>query len=102
MYIYDIRGDDMIIDLCFLTLKWFLVLSVIYTLYQLVYMSIDLVFKKLFNEAVESVNRGEINIAHMKFVIFLIGLVIIYFTAIDIMYNNIEESITSIKSAVGL
>lgn len=102
MYIYDIRGDDMIIDLCFLTLKWFLVLSVIYTLYQLVYMSINSVFTRLFNEAVESVNRGEINIAHMKFVIFLIGLVITYFTAIDIMYNNIAESIASVKSAVGL
>lgn len=92
----------MIIDLCFLTLKWFLLLSVIYTLYQLVYMSIDLVFKRLFNEAVESVNRGEINIAHMKFVIFIIGIVVIYMTAIDVIYINIAESIASIKSAVGL
>lgn len=92
----------MIIDLCFLTLKWFLVLSVIYALYQLLYESINLVFTRLFNEAVESVNRGEINIAHMKFVIFVIGIVVIYVTAIDVMYITITESIMGIKSAVGL
>lgn len=92
----------MIIDLCFLTLKWFLVLSVIYALYQLLYESINLVFTRLFNEAVVAVREGEINIAHMKFTIFVIGLVIIYFAAINAMYNTITESIASIKSAVGL
>ena len=97
-----LEAISMIIDLCFLTLKWFLVLSVIYALYQLVYVSINSVFTRLFNEAVVSVRAGEINIAHMKFTIFVIGLLVIYFSAINVMYITITESIASIKNAVGL